>query len=146
LATVVDELASLRWPGCGGLDDIKAPSEQVIDCLGLGGTAEPEALAQGLECLGILSGSQVEVAAKEQRRVPGPPGRCLRCTKDISRGEVGPVVGRVQVGDAELLASIANRDASKCHSPPLRPPGMDRQLPPLDDSILPVRFMWLTTT
>jgi hypothetical protein len=140
LPTVVRELASLGRPGCWSLDNLEAASEQVIDRLGVSETAEAEALAQGLEGIGVLGGPQVEVPPEEQRRIPGPLDRRFGRAEDIHRGEVRPVVGRVQVGNTELPRVVADRGAGKRHRPSLRPPGVDRQLSPLYDPAVPVRF------
>ncbi len=111
----------------------------MIDCLRVGGAAEAEARPQGLEGRGVLGRAEVEVSAEEQWRVAGPLGSRFGSAQDILRGEVGPVVSRVQVGDAELAGAAP--DARKSHRPPLRPPGVDRQLAPLHDPAVPVRLM-----
>ncbi len=112
----------------------------MIDCLRVGGAAEAEARPQDLERRGILGRAQVEVSAEEQWRVAGPLDRRLDRPQDVRGGQLGPVVGGVQVGNAEFNA-VANRDASKRHRPSLRPPGVDRQLTPLHDPAVAVRLM-----
>jgi hypothetical protein len=140
---VTGELAPLGRPRCRGLDDLEIAGKQVIDRLGVGEASETEALAQRLKGGGVLGGSQVEVTAEEQRRVAGPLSRRLGGAQYIGRGEVRPVIGRVQVGEAEV-GTRTERDASERHRPPLRPPGVDRQLPPLQDSFPPGRLLRFT--
>jgi hypothetical protein len=131
------KLPPLRRPGAWRLDGLEFAGEQVVDRAGVGETIEFEAFVQRLEGIGVLGGSQVEVAAEEQRRVPCPLGRGLCGSENVSYGQVGLIVGRVQVCDAEVSA-IADPDTRKRHRPPFRPPGVDRQLPPLDDPAAPV--------
>jgi hypothetical protein len=100
----------------------------VIDRAGAGGPVEAEAAAQLFKDTRVLCWSQVEVAAEEQWRLAGPPDRGLRRFLDIRRSELGLVVGRVQVGDADTGGGTGER-----HRPPLRPALVDRQLASLDD-------------
>ncbi|MDX6610072.1 MAG: hypothetical protein QOF85_1997 [Solirubrobacterales bacterium] len=133
---VLGQLTPLGWPGARRFDEVEIADEQVVDCTGVGGTDEAEALPQGLEGVEVITWPQVEVAAEEQWRVPSPLDRRSGRPQNVGRGEVGPVVGRVQVGDAD-----ARGGASEGHRPPLRPAPVDRQLPPLHDPPVPVRFM-----
>jgi hypothetical protein len=126
------KLPLLWWPSARRRDDLELPREQVVDRAGMGRTVESEALAQCLEGSGVLGGPQVEVAAEEQRRAPGPRRCRFGGAQDIGRGQVWPVVGRVQVGNAEN-SSFAEVDACKGHRPSLGPTVMDRQLPSLHD-------------
>jgi hypothetical protein len=135
----------LFWrPGTRRRNDLEIAREQVIDRPRVGEAAEAKAFVECLEDAGVLGGPQVEIAAKEQRRVPRPLDRCLCREQDVGCCQVPPVVCRVQVGNAEW-GVLAERDACKRHRPALRPPGMDCQLPPLHYSLLPVRFMRLRT-
>jgi hypothetical protein len=136
---VEGKLPLLRRPGARRLGDLEVVREQVIDRAGMGLAVQSEALAQRLEGSGVLGGSQVEVAAEEQWRIPRPLGRRLGRPQDIRRRQIRPVVGRVQVGDAEVGA-VAERDARERHRSPLRPPDMDLQLPPLHDPSVPMRL------
>jgi ornithine carbamoyltransferase len=104
----------------------------VVDRVRGGGAGEPEARAQLLEDGEVLGGSQVEIAAEDQRRLAGPPRRGLRRPQHVLARHPRPVVGRVQVGDAELSAPADPRER---HRPPLRPPLVNRQLAPLDDAL-----------
>jgi ornithine carbamoyltransferase len=101
----------------------------VVDRAGAGRPLEAVALPQSIEDGGVLARSQVEVAAEEQRAVPCP-FRCPRRGKqDVLRGQRRNVVGGVQVGDADAAAGT-----HEAHCPPLRPAGVDRHPPPLDDA------------
>ena len=130
---VPKDLAPLWWQGTRRLSDLEITGEQVVDRARFGRTVKPEAPPQRLEGSGVHARPQVEVAAEEQRRIASPFGRRRSGPQYIGRRHVGPVVGRVQVGDAELTRA-AECDASKRHRPPLRPPFMDRQFPPLHHS------------
>jgi hypothetical protein len=132
-------LPPLCRPGLGRCDDLDVPRQQVVDCPRPGGAREAELVAQPLERHRLLRRPQVEVAAEEQRRFPRPLHRCRGGPEHIGRGPVGPVVCRVQVGDAEL-AAIAGCDARKCHRSPLRQSAMNLQLPTLEDPTAPVRL------
>jgi hypothetical protein len=136
------ELAPLGGPSARWLGYLEIASEQVVDRAWVSGTVKPEAFAQRLKGGGVLGGPQVEVAAKEQRRIPRPLGRCLGGTQDVCPRQVRPVIGRVQVGNANVSAS-AEIDASKRHRPPLRSPGVDSHPPPLRDPAAPVRLSLL---
>ena len=141
--TVADELAPLGRHGSRLLGDLEVTSEQVVDRAGSGRAVKPETLAQCLEGSGVLGGPQVEVPAEEQGRIARPFGRCLGGAQNIGRRQFRPVVGRMQVGDAKG-GTRPEHDASKRHRPPLRPALMDRQLPPLHHSFLPVRLLLVT--
>jgi hypothetical protein len=108
--------------------------------VGRGEAVESEALAQCREGAGVLGGSQVEVAAEKQRRIAGPLRRRFRGRQHVGCREVRPVVGRVQVGDAEV-STVPKRDTREGHRPPLRSSRVNRQLPPLDDPAVPVRLL-----
>jgi hypothetical protein len=110
--------------------------------MGVSRTVESEAFAQCLEGGGILGGSQIEVAPEQQGQIPGPLGRRPGGAQDVGRCQLRPVVGRVQIGDAELRP-CADRDAGERHRPPLRSPAVDLQLPPLHDLPAPVRLLLL---
>jgi hypothetical protein len=137
------KLPLLRRPGARRLDDLEVALEQVIYGAGVGRTIYPEALAQCPEGGGALGGSQVEVTAEEQRRVSRPLGRGLSGAQYVRRCQIRPVVGRVQICDAEVSA-VADPDTRKRHRPSLRSPGVDRQLPPLHDHAAPVCLFPLT--
>jgi len=124
---VPGELPPLGGPSPWRRGNLEIAGEQVVDRAGVGGTIESEALAQRLEGIGVLGGPQVEVAAEEQRRAPCPLGRDLGGAQYVCRRQVRLIVGRVQVGDAEV--ALAEIDAGERHRPPLRRPGVDRQLP-----------------
>src|SRR5262249_40606320 len=109
--TVPRELSPLGWPGVWRFDDLEGARQQVVDRTRMGGPFESEALAQGREDRGVLGGSQVEIAAEEQRRISRPLGRGLGGAQDVGGSEVRSVVGRVQVGDTEVVA-LSDRDAS----------------------------------
>jgi hypothetical protein len=125
LEAVPGELPPLGRPSPWRLGDLEIAGEQVVDRAGVGGTIESEALAQRLEGIGVLGGSQVEVATEEQRGVSCPLGRSLGGSENVSYGQVELIVGRVQVGDAEASA-IPERDAGERHRPPLRPTSVNR--------------------
>jgi hypothetical protein len=127
---MIGPLALLGRPGSGCLDDRQSSREEMVDRAGVGRAAEVEALAQSLEGGGVLSWPQVEVAAEEQRRATSPLDRRLSRAQDVGGGEIGPVVGRVQVGDAKAGSSPRER-----HRPPLRSPLVDGHLPSLDDAL-----------
>jgi hypothetical protein len=129
------QLAPLGRPGAGRLDDIEIADEQVVDRVGMGGAGEAETVPQRLEGPGVFAGPQIEIAAEEQRRAPGPSDCCLGRPQDIGRSKIRPVIGRMQVGDAESRGR-----ASECHCPPLRTPLVDRQLPSLHDPLIAVRL------
>ncbi len=129
------QLTLLGGPGRGDFGDVETAREQVVDRPRTGASGKAETAPQFFEDAGVLTGAQVEVAAEEQRRIAGPSDRGLRRQQDVGGSELGPVVCRVQVGNAE-----AGGSARKRHSPPLRPPRVDRQLPPLDDHAVPVRL------
>jgi hypothetical protein len=112
----------------------------MVDHAGIGRAVKPETLAQCLEGSGVLGGPQIEVAAEEQRRAVGPLIRHLGGAQDVGRCQVWPVVGRVQVGNAEV-SPFTEIDARKRHCPSLGSPGMDRRLPPLHHSAVPVRLL-----
>ncbi len=133
------QLAVLRRPGLRARDGLEAAPEQVVDRSRARGPGQAEAALQLREDVGVLAGAQVEVAAEEQRRLAGPvDGRGSRA-QDIGGGELRPAVCCVQVGDAEMGTRV-DRDPREGHRPPLRPPGMDRQLTPLGDHPPPLRL------
>jgi hypothetical protein len=130
---VLIHLAPLGNPLSRCLDHFETSHEDVIDRVGRGRGDQAEALAQLGEDLWVLLGSQVEVAAEDQRRVARPVASGLRGAQHVLARQLGAVVGRVQVGDAELGAIAAGRDAREGHRPPLGPPFVNRQIAPLDD-------------
>jgi hypothetical protein len=134
-AAVEAQLAILGGPWRRWRDDTEPAGEQVVDRARAGGTGKVETVAQLLEDPWVLSRAQVEVAAEEQRRIASPPDRGLRRPQDVGGSELGPIVCRVQVGDAET-----RRGAGKCHRAALRPPGVDCQPAPLDDRAVAVRL------
>ncbi len=121
-------LALLGWPRVWGCDRVETANEQVVDRVGRGRGREAEALAQLGEDRWAFLWSQVEVAAEEQRCIARPVARRLRGAQDVLDCQLGPVVGRVQVGDAEAWAG-----AGEGHRPPLGAAFMDRQPVPLGD-------------
>ena len=141
-AAVLAELTLLGWPGTRRVDDVEAADEQVVDRVGGGGGGEAEAVAERVEDGGGLGGTQVEVAAEDQRRVACPGRRRLRGAQHVFGRELGSVVGGVQVGDTEIRrrAGAATveapcADPRERHRPALRPPVMDRPLASLDDPV-----------
>src|SRR4051794_5904684 len=105
----------------------------MVDRARASGSDEVEALLQLFEGARVLAGSQVEVAAEKQRRITSPLDCGLSRPQDVGGSELGSVICRVQVGDAE-----AGGGAGKRHRPALRPPSVNRQFPPLDDHPLTV--------
>ncbi len=130
---VLIQLASLGRPLVRGLDHREPSRKDVVDRAWAGRGGQAEAVAQLGEDRRVLPRAQVEVATEDQRRLAGPLGCRRRGAQHVLGGELGTVVGRVQVGDAE-----ARSGAGECHGPPLRPAGVDRQLTPLDDPAVPV--------
>jgi ornithine carbamoyltransferase len=123
------DLALRGGPLLGGLGRLQSPCQQVVDRLRPGRRPhQAEALAQLVEDGGALGGSQVEVAAEQQRRAAGPIARGCRGAQHVLGGELGLVVGGVEVGDAD-----ARGGAGQGHRSPLRSPLVDGRLAPLDD-------------
>ncbi len=122
------QLAALGWPWGWWVGDLERVRHEVIDRLRRGAPGEAEAVAQLIEGVRVFRRSQVEVAAEEQRRFAGPPGRCLRRFHDIGHGQGRMVVGRVEVGDAD-----AGLGAGEGHRAALRIALVNRQLAALDD-------------
>ncbi len=125
---VAANLAPLGRPAPRGLDDLQAPGQQVVDGAGRRWGRQAEALGQLLERGRALRGSQVEVSAEQQRLLACPPhsGSCR--LQHVLDGQLGPVVCRVEVGDAEPRTG-----AGQGHRPPLGPAHVDRQLAARDD-------------
>ncbi len=111
----------------------------MVDRVRVSNTRQCEAFAQLLEDARVLSRAQIEVPAEEQGGVLGPTDGRLGRAQNVGRRQVRPVVGGVQIGDAEVSA-LADRDTRKRHRPPLRSPGVDRHLPPLHDPAAAVRL------
>jgi len=141
---VATQLATLGCPRRWRLDRLEPTREQMVDRTWARSTHEREALAQLLEDARVLHRAQIEVPAEEQGGVPRPTDGRLGGAQDVSRRKVRPIVGGVQIGDTEV-SLLADRNTGERHSPPLRPPLMDRQLPPLHDPSVPVRFIWAMT-
>jgi ornithine carbamoyltransferase len=133
------QLASLGRPGGRWLDRLDPADQQMVDRKRTGGPGETEALTQCLEDTRVLGWPQVEVTAEEQRRIPRPPGRRLGRAQNVGGGEVGAVVGRVQIGDADPRCR-----ADESHRSPLRPALVDRQLPPLPAALFSSEWRRLT--
>jgi ornithine carbamoyltransferase len=124
----VAQLAALRRPWGGRLDGPHPPAEQVVDRARSGLPDERVARAQLLEDRTVGLRPQVEVAAEEEGRRAGPFDRDVGRLQDVLGGQVRPVRGRVQVGDAE-----AARGPSEGHCAPLGSTAVDLQLAALDD-------------
>src|SRR3954462_1246591 len=85
---VAGKLAPLGRPGSWRFNDLEIASEQVVDRARVGRAVEAKTLAQQLEGAEIFGRPQVEIAAEEQRRVPGPPGRHLCGAQDVGSRQV----------------------------------------------------------
>jgi hypothetical protein len=129
------QLALLGGPGPRRLHDLEVVAEDVVDRVGAGRRApEAELVAQPLEDARLLDGAEIEIAAEDQRRARRPLERRPRRLGHVFGRQLRPVVGRVQVGDAE-----ARGGADEAHRPPLRLSLVDRDLPPLGDPSQPAR-------
>jgi len=125
-------LALLPGPRGWGRGGLQSARQQVVDCSWRSCAGEAKLGLELFESGWVLGRSQVEIAAKEQRCVGSPLDHRRGRAEHVLGGEPRPVVGRVQVGDADLRAPCG-RDAGKRHRPSLRAAAVDRQLAPLDD-------------
>ncbi len=122
------QLALLLRPGQRRREDVEAATQKVIDRAWTGGSAEAETVLELLEDAGVLTRAQIEVTAEEQRRARRPLGCGTRRFQHVGGGECRPIVGRVQVGDADARGGAGER-----HRASLRAALVDRELALLDD-------------
>ena len=114
--------------GVGRLDDLQAAGQQVVDRAGRGRRARPKRSPSSSKTSGLSAGRRLRSPPKSSGLLPGPLGRASRGQQHVLGGQLGVVVGRVQVGDAE-----AGAGAGEGHRPALGLALVDRQLAALGD-------------
>jgi hypothetical protein len=123
------QLTLLRRPSGRRLEHLEAAAEDVVDRVGSGRRRQPELVAQALEDPRLLAGPQVEIAAEDEGAIAGPPVGRPRRPQHVRFRQLRPVVGRVQVGDAD-----AGGGADEGHRAALGLAFVDRDLASLGDS------------
>src|SRR6478672_2562064 len=124
------QLPLLGGPGPRRIQHLEAANEDVVDRGGAGRRpAHPELVAQSFEDARLLGRAEVEIAAEEEWRAARPLERRPRRLGHVLGRQIRPVVGRVQVGDAD-----ARGGADEAHRSPLRLAFVDRDLAPLGDA------------